>query len=152
VMFGVIVLSTNLVVSRSDPMSVVRVVAIVAAINVALNLALVPPFDEEGAAIAMLASEIVYVLLALRIAVPLAGGVEWLRTLGAPVVAGAAMALAMLPVSGSLAPALAVGAAAYLATFVAVESVVDPDDLRFVGNLVARRLPGTIGRAQAGSA
>jgi O-antigen/teichoic acid export membrane protein len=151
VMFGVIVMCTNLVVSRSDPMRVVRVVAVVAAVNLILNLALIPPFDEEGAAIAMLASEIVYVLLALRIAVPLAGGVDWLRTLGAPAVAGAVMALTMLPVSGSLAPALAVGSAAYLAAFVAVESVVDPGDLRFVGKLLKRRLPGRA-RAQARAA
>jgi hypothetical protein len=63
--------------------------------------------------------------------------VEWLRTLGAP-----AVACALMPVSGSLVPALAVGTAVYLAAFVAVEAVVDPGDLRFVGNLLARRLPG----------
>lgn len=152
VLFGVIVMSTNLVVSRSDPMRVVRVVAIVAVVNLALNAALIPPYDEEGAAIAMLASEILYVLLALRLAVPLAGGVQWRPTLAAPLAAGAVMTLAMLPVSGLLVPALVLGTAVYLAAFVAVESLVDPADLRFVANLVSSRLPGRSRAARAGSA
>ena len=152
VLYGVIVMCTNLVVSRSNPVRVVKVVAVVAVVNLGLNAALIPPYGEEGAAIAMLASEVVYVLLAVRLAVPLAGGVAWRRTLAAPAAAGAAMALAMLPLSSSLVLALVAGTVAYLAVFVAVESVVDPDDLRFVRNLLGRRLPGRRGAARAGSA
>jgi O-antigen/teichoic acid export membrane protein len=142
VLFGVIVMSTNLIVSRSDPMLVVKVVALVAIVNVALNLALIPSLEDEGAALAMLVSEVVYVGLALRIAVPLAGGLHWGSTLSAPLAAAAVMALVMLPLDGLLIVALAAGAITYAAAFAAVEAVVDPSDLRFVTSMAARLLPG----------
>jgi O-antigen/teichoic acid export membrane protein len=142
VFFGVIVMSTNLIVSRSDPMRVVRIVAAVAVVNLGLNAVLIPMWDAQGAAAAMLVADLIYVVLALRMAVPLAGGLEWLPTLAAPVAAGAAMAMVMLPLHGLLGAALAAGAVAYFAVFAAVDSVVDPNDLRFVKSMVARRLPG----------
>ena len=157
VLFGVIVMSTNLVVSRSDPMRVVKVVAAVAVVNLGLNVALIPSMEAEGAALAMLVSEVLYVGLALRLAVPLAGGVHWLPTLAAPAAAGAAMAAAMLPLDGTLGIALLAGAAAYAAVFAAVEALVDPSDLRFIAGLVcgaparAPRRAGGIGMS-AGSA
>jgi O-antigen/teichoic acid export membrane protein len=142
VLFGVIVMSTNLVVSRSNPMRVVKVVAAVAVVNLGLNVALIPSMEDEGAALAMLASEVLYVGLALRLAVPLAGGVRWLPTLAAPVAAGAAMAAAMLPLDDLLGLALLAGTAAYALVFTAIDSRIDPRDLQFVKGLVAGRLRG----------
>jgi O-antigen/teichoic acid export membrane protein len=149
VLFPLIVQSTNLVLSRANPMSVVRVVAIVAIVNVIANAALIPPLEDQGAALAMLISEVIYLGLALRLSLPLTGGVDWRSMLPAPLVAGAAMALVLWALSGTLVLALAAGTVAYLAVYAALDAIVAPGELKFVVGLVTRRGSGQTPEAES---
>jgi O-antigen/teichoic acid export membrane protein len=141
VLFGVMVLCSGLVLSRSRPRRMVYTVAIAAVVNIGLNLALIPSLEESGAALAMLLSLIVYVAIAFTQARIEVGPMNWVSMLAAPAVAGATMALPLLLLSGVWPLAIAVGVIVYVAVFVAVDRVVDPDDLKFVVDLVTRRLP-----------
>jgi len=62
-------------------------------------------------------------------------------TLAAPVAAGAGMAAAMWPLRDELVAALPVGAIVYAGVFLAIERLVNPEDLRFLADLLRRRLP-----------
>jgi O-antigen/teichoic acid export membrane protein len=141
VLFGVMVLCSGLVLSRSRPRRMVYTVAIAAVVNIGLNLALIPSLEESGAALAMLLSLIVYVAIAFTQARIEVGPMNWVSMLAAPAVAATAMAPPLLLLSGVWPVAIAVGAIVYVAVFMAVDRVVDPEDLKFVVDLVKRRLP-----------
>ena len=146
--WGAVVLAGSLVVSRQDPKRMLAVVAGVAAVNLALNLALIPPFGANGAAGAMLGSTIVYVLAATFMAVRAVGGVNWIQMIAPPLLGGLAMAVPMALLTGLLPLALVAGGAVYLAAYAATERLLSPDDLDFAVSMVKRRLGG--GRAAAG--
>jgi O-antigen/teichoic acid export membrane protein len=152
VLFGVMVLSNVLVLSREHPRRMVYTVAVAATINIGLNLALIPSLEEIGAAIAMLTSMVVYVIMANFMALLEVGRIDWLSTLAAPVGASAAMAVPLLLLGGSLPLAVLVGVPVYVLAYVAIESLVEPDDLAFVVDLVKKRLPGRGRRAEAAEA
>ena len=83
----------------------------------------------------------VYVAIALTLARIEVGPINWVSMLAAPGIAAAAMAVPVLLLSGVWPVAIAVGGIVYVAAFVAVDRVVDPDDLRFIVDLIKRRLP-----------
>jgi hypothetical protein len=88
----------------------------------------------------MLLSLIVYVAIALTQARIEVGPINWVSMLAAPSVAAVAMAVPLLLLSGVWPVAIAVGVSVYVAAYVAVDRVVDPDDMQFVIDLVTRRL------------
>jgi O-antigen/teichoic acid export membrane protein len=147
VMFGVVVLCGSLIVSRQDPMRMLVIVAAAGALNVALNLALIPPLGAEGAALAMLIAETAYLAAAATLAVREVGGVNALQTLAAPLAAGAAMGLVMWPLEGVLLVALAAGGLVYLALYALVDRWASPADLDFALGVVRRRLGARRGAA-----
>ena len=67
-LLGVVTMSVAVFVARADPRPMVRVTGLAAVINVVANLALIPPLEEEGAALAMLLTEVVYCALAVHLA------------------------------------------------------------------------------------
>jgi O-antigen/teichoic acid export membrane protein len=140
VTFGVVTLSVALYVSRRPPRPMVWVTAAMAVLNVVLNLALIPSLSDRGAAIAMSATEVVYALIALAVAVRLVGGVAWASMLGGPLVASVAMAAAAFAVRHQLVPALAVSLPVYALVLLGVERITSPGDLAFVNRLVRRGL------------
>jgi O-antigen/teichoic acid export membrane protein len=146
-LWGVMVLANVLVLSREHPRRMVYTVALAAVANLGLNLALIPPLGASGAALAMLGSTALYVVVAFWLALLEAGRIQWLSMLAAPVGAAAAMALPLLLVPGVWPLAAAAGVAVYLAVYAAIDRLVDPDDLRFVVGLIRRRLP--LGREAA---
>ncbi len=141
VMMGVVALTTALITSRLDPRRLLVGVAGVAAINLVLNLTLIPPLGATGAALAMLVSAAAFVGFTLVISVRTVGGVNWVSTLVAPLGAGLAMAAAIAVVGTPLALALAAGGAAYLVVYAALERAVSPRDFAFAISTVTRRLP-----------
>ena len=148
-LLGVVTLGSSLLVGRREPSVLVRLAAAAVGLNIALNLALIPPLADDGAALAMLITAAVFAGLVLRQAVITVGGVRW-RAMGAgPLAGGAAMGVAMLPLADSLALALAAGAAAYGLVLYAVERTLCPRDVEFLVGMVRRRLgagdPGTVG-------
>lgn len=138
VLLGVITLAASLFVSRQDPKAMVRVTAVMALLNVVLNLALIPSMDDTGAAIAMTVTVAMYCVASLWMAARAAGGVDWMPMLASPLLAGAACAIPMALLDDQLAAALAAGVAVYVAAFVLLERAIAPADLRFAGGLLRR--------------
>jgi len=141
VLFGLMVLASVLVLSRSNPRRMVYTVAVAAVVNIGLNFALIPVLGDVGAALAMLLSMVVYASIALWLAVLEVGRINWASMLAAPAIAASAMAVPLLLLEGLWPLAVLSGTVVYLGVYAAVDRFVDPDDLRFVVGLVRRRLP-----------
>jgi O-antigen/teichoic acid export membrane protein len=144
VILPLVALGSSLIISRRGPRVMLRVTGVMVVLNVILNALLIPSLEDQGAAIAMLATEAAFLVAALRLAVPEAGGVGWMRTLAAPVSAGMAMTVAVLALRASPVSALIAGLVAYGVVLVSVERVVSPADLRFVTGTVRRWLPSRL--------
>jgi O-antigen/teichoic acid export membrane protein len=142
VFMGVVTLANSLLISRDNPRRMVSLTAFMAVLNIVLNVVLIPPFKDAGAAAAMLITELVYAAWIMRMSSREVGGVSWLATAAGATVAGAAMTLVTLALSNSLWAALGLGGAVYLVVLVIVERVVDPVDVNFVTDMARRRLPG----------
>lgn len=140
-LLGVVTLGSSLLIGRREPRVLVRLAGGAVVINLALNLTLIPPFEDRGAAAAMLITALAFAGLVSFEAVRTVGGVHWVPMLAGPLAGGAAMAAAMLPLSGSLALAVAAGVAAYAIGLLVVERVVSPRDIAFVVAMLERRLP-----------
>ena len=140
VLIGLVTLSSSLIVSRRDPRTILVLSGAMTALNVGLNLALIPGLDERGAAIAMLATEVAFLVLALAMAVrTLATRLDWLTMCAAPLLAGAAMAGAAVALRGTPLLALLAGVAVYPLAFVIAERLISPGDLSFVADFLRRR-------------
>jgi O-antigen/teichoic acid export membrane protein len=140
VLIGVVTLANSLMLSRGHLRAMVSMTAAVAALNVALNLILIPLYSDAGAAAAMLITEVIYAAWITRISSRAAGGVRWLTTTAGAVLAGATMTGVTLALNGTMWLALTVGAAVYAVVLLGVERVVSPGDARFLAHLVRRRL------------
>ena len=138
VLVALVTMCTALVYYHGDPRAIFRITGVMVVLNVVLNLVLIPRYQATGAAAAMLATEIVFAFVVMRLSVDDVGGIQWTSLLTAPLAAGAAMGLVLFALSSTPAVALAVGLAAYAAVYLAVERIVSPDDLAFVRTLVRR--------------
>ena len=138
VLFGVMVLCNTVVLSRSHPRRMVYAVAVAAVANVGLNVALIPSLGGAGAALAMLLSMGLYVAIAFTLAMFEVGRIRLLSMLAAPALAAVAMVVPVLLLSGMWPLAVGSGAILYLAVYAAVDRLVDPDDFKFVVDLVKR--------------
>ena len=144
VLIGLVTLSTSLIVSRRSPTTMVWLSGGMTVLNIVLNVILIPGLHERGAAIAMLATEAAFLVLAFRMALTTIGAaVRWLPMTAAPLLAGALMVGVMLVLRHTPGAALAAGAAVYPLAFVAAERLISPDDLRFVREFARRRLRAT---------
>lgn len=141
VLAGTFALTSNLITSRRDPRELLRLVVVAAAVNLGLNLVLIPRLGARGAAVAMLASEVVLAGPALALAARAVGGVNWVAMTAAPLGAGVAMAAVTIPLAGSLPAALAAGGVVYVLAYAALERAVSPADLAFALSIVRARLP-----------
>lgn len=140
VLLSIVTLSSSLVISRAGPRAILRISGSMVALNVVLNLVLIPPFEASGAAAAMLVTELAFGALALRIAARQSGGLE-LRSMTAAVgLGGAAMLGTMLLLRGVPVAALAAGLAVYAVVFLILERSISPRDLDFARTLLRRRL------------
>lgn len=142
VLISIVSVASSLIVSREGPMALVWLTGSMTVLNVCLNLALIPPFEDSGAAVAMLVTEAVFVVLALRVARRAIDPLPWRAMLPATLGAGAAMGVACAALAGAPLVAGAVSLAVYGAVYVAIERVVSPSDLRFVIDLIRRPLAG----------
>lgn len=140
VMLCLVVLSSSLVIARRGPGAVARLTAVMVAVNVTLNLILIPAHADTGAAAAMLITELLFVAVAMRMATREVGGIAWVPTLAAPLIAGASMVAPMLVLQAVPALAFVAGLATYGLVFLLLERSISPGDLDFVRALVRRRL------------
>ena len=147
VVLGNVMLNSSLIASRLDPRSILRCFAAGFAVNVGLNVALIPPLGATGAALAMLGTELLLWAMMLRLVVPAVGAPPVLGTVGSAAVAGAAMAAVVAALHGVVLAALAAGAVVYPVVFWLVERRVAPADLA----VLAGMLPGRLGARLAAS-
>ncbi len=132
VLIGIVTLASSLIVSRRNPMVMVWATAGIVVVNVVLNVALIPIWDETGAAVAMLVSEVAFLCAVGPLAARTVGGVRWLPTIAGPLLAGAAMVGLLFLLDGVPLLAVAVGSVAYVAVLVLVERLVAPRDVELV--------------------
>jgi O-antigen/teichoic acid export membrane protein len=126
--------------SRENPRLMVKLTAAMAAMNIVLNLILIPPYGGGGAAAAMLVTELIYAIWILRMASRTVGGIRWLVTIAGTAIAGTGMVAVTLLLHGSLWLALFAGCAAYLMLLLSAERIFSPLDVQFVTQMVRRRL------------
>jgi O-antigen/teichoic acid export membrane protein len=140
---GVMYVTSSLIVSRGNPRRMVAITAGMVVVNVTANLLLIPAYDEEGAAAAMLVTELIAVPVALAIAARAVGGLRWGLLLGGPLGAGLAMAAVLLPLAGNPLAGLLAGIAVYAGAILALEHAIDPVDVRFIRRMLSQRLRAT---------
>jgi O-antigen/teichoic acid export membrane protein len=149
VLYGLLVLGNSLIVSRRDPKLLVGVIGAGALLNLVLNLALAPGLEENGAALAMLLSEILLAGAVLAIAIRTVDGIDAVPAIAAPGLAGLAMAGPLLVFQEPLWAAVLVAGASYVLAYVVVDRRVSPGDLELVRDMISRRIrprrqpPGT---------
>lgn len=139
VLLGVVVLTTAFVLARRDPRLLTRCFAAALALNIVLNLALVPGLGATGAALAMLATEALLVVLTLWLAAPEVGRLKVKGIVGACVVAGAAMAVVLVAAPGPLIVTLLLASVCYFAVLILVEHRAASQDLALVLGMVRSR-------------
>lgn len=140
VLLGVVTLTISLMVSRGQPGRTATLSGIMVAVNIALNLTLIPLFTVAGAATAMLATEVIFTAWIGYRAVKMVGHIEWTSMLVAPLVASVAMAAVAALLHSNLAAALVASSTAYLAVLLVVDWLISPRDVVFVAGMVRRRL------------
>ena len=140
VAMGLVTLTTSLVLSRGDPRRIVSLTGIMVVANIVLNFILIPLYGVAGAAIAMLATEVLLAASTARLARRTVGDISWMPTAIGSLSGGAAMTAVALALRHSLPAALVAGGAVYLLVLLAVEWLVSPLDVVFVANMVRRRL------------
>jgi len=122
----------------------VRIAAVAVGVNIALNLALIPLWQERGAAAAMLVTSALFAAILLAYAIREVGVARLGAMWSGPLAAGAVMAAVMWPLSDSLYAAMPAGAAVYLGVLFVVERALNPADVEFILSMLRRRLrPGT---------
>ncbi|GAC1318372.1 MAG: hypothetical protein NVSMB25_07760 [Thermoleophilaceae bacterium] len=140
-LLGIIQLAMTLITGRRDAVIVVRITVLAVAVNIALNLILIPILHDRGAAIAMLVTAVVFVVALASAVKGTIGKINWRAAALSPIVAGAAMVAPLVVLRGSLLAATLAGTAIYAAVLLIVELARDPVDVRFVASMLRRRLP-----------
>ena len=137
-LFGAAFLAADVLLS-AGPTGTVLVGSIGAlAVNLGLNLVLIPRYGPTGAAMATSASYAVELALLYPPACRRVGRPTLVRPL-LPVVAGSALLAGVLLLPLPLSPALAAGAVGYLAVWYALARRLDPEQVRVLRGLTARR-------------
>jgi O-antigen/teichoic acid export membrane protein len=141
VFFGINEFAAMALIARDRPFTFTRLLVVALVVNVAANLILIPPLGATGAALAALASGVLLAVLGLVFLRVELGPIRLLRSFAGPLVAGGAMALAMVATGQHLVVSLVAGAVAYALVLIAFERVVFRDDFELFASLARRRGP-----------
>jgi O-antigen/teichoic acid export membrane protein len=136
-LIGIVVLCSTFIVSRGPSRALVVLTGSITALNIALNFALIPDLDQDGAATAMLVSEGLFAIGGLIIADRQLGGFGWLNALLGPVIAAAVMFGVAVAAPGPAVVAAALAMIVYAVVFLGFERTFSPDDFRFVRGLMS---------------
>jgi O-antigen/teichoic acid export membrane protein len=112
--------------------------AAVLALNVSLNLILIPAMSLRGAAIAMAVSQLVLTALMLRLVAEVTASFSFLRIFGACAAGSAMMALVAVTLGSGLL-SLFISAVLYAVVFFAIEWRLHRDDLLLFSRALGRR-------------
>ena len=109
--------------------------------NIVANFATIPRYGMTAAAINTAVTEVLLFLAMGVLAQRVTGGLNWVRMLGGPLVAGAVTAGLMLVLRDSLAAAAIAGVVGYLVALVAFERLAYPQDLGAVTRFLRGKVP-----------
>jgi O-antigen/teichoic acid export membrane protein len=143
-LMSLVTLSVALLVSQANARQVVFPAAMMAGLNIVLNLILIPIYSDTGAAAAMLATEVAYVAWMMVRTRGVIGAVQWRPMLTGGFVAGTAMAATMVLLRSNALAAFLAGGLVYVSVLLTVERIVNPLDVSFAVTMVRRRLPGRL--------
>ncbi|MDO9407675.1 flippase [Patulibacter sp.] len=135
---GAFTMTCNVLAALGRQRAVVAGLLVGAACNAGLNLALVPPHAEDGAALAMSLSMALTAGLLFVLARRATGPVLVVRATAGPLVASAAAVAAVLALGDALA-VLPVAMAVYAGVLVLAERSLFPADFRAVRQVLVRR-------------
>ena len=139
VLYGVNWFASSLLIARHRPGSMARAMGLVLALNIGLNIALIPPFGAPGAAAAAAASGLVLAAYSIRRVSRLVGRITLARTFGGPLAAAAVLCAIGLAPGLPFAVAAPLAAIAFVAVLWGFERIVFPDDLELVVGMVRAR-------------
>jgi O-antigen/teichoic acid export membrane protein len=137
-LYGVSYLSSYLLIAQSRTMLVGWVTAAVALLNVALNLALIPRYSFDGAAVTTSITEAANAILLVGFCLRETGRISVFRVGLGPVVGCIGIA-GVVAVLGAGLASLAIAAALYLLLVAATEHLRHPEDLHVALALLQRR-------------
>jgi O-antigen/teichoic acid export membrane protein len=150
-LYGFSHLGLYVLIGQGRQRSVPWITACVAALNLSLNLVLIPRFSIDAAAFATSVSELVLATLLTGAALRVTGPVHVARIVSGPLAGVVAMAATAL-VGGTGLGGLALALIAYAIVVVMVERRLYPGDLRLLAHLLRRQrmVSGEPGAAEAG--
>jgi O-antigen/teichoic acid export membrane protein len=131
VLYGVNALGSMSLIARYRPSTYAKLLVPVIAINVVLNLILIPAYGAEGAAIAALTSGVLLAALALWQAHTVIGAINFAAALVGPLLAGAAMAAVALVLHAPWPVEAVVAGLAYACVLCTYERLRHPEDAGF---------------------
>ena len=143
--FGINEFAAMGLVARDRPGMFTRSLILMIVLNVALNLALIPPLGATGAALAALVSGVALAALGQVFVGRAVGRVRPVRSFLTPVLAGGAMALAIVATGQRLVFGVLAGSLAYILTLLTAERLLFPFDFARFQGLLRRRVWGGAG-------
>jgi O-antigen/teichoic acid export membrane protein len=136
---GIMHVAALLLVAQNRQLLMAAIQGVVAVLNIAANVALIPVLSLEGAAISALGSQVLLGVLFLVYGARTAGGVDLGRVLAGPGIAGALAAGTMFVLRDELLLAIAAGGLVYAAVLAAFERLAYPDDAQAIADFLRRR-------------
>jgi O-antigen/teichoic acid export membrane protein len=137
-LFAVAYYGVEALLSQERSIEMVVTAGAATAVNIVLNLALVPSLAGTGAAAATTASYLVESAVAMALCRPITGRVSIWRPLLAPAVAGLAMATMMAAVRLQLMVEVVLAGATYVLVWLPVVHRAAPEQLRVLASLLRR--------------
>ena len=129
-----------LILARNKQRWLAVVYGAMAVENIAANLATIPSYGMIAAAVNTTVTEILLFLSLAVLVQRVTHGLDWLRLLGGPVLAGAVAAALMLALRDHFPVAVVVGTVGYFVTLGAFEWFVYPQDIRAVARFMRRKV------------
>jgi len=138
-LYPVAYVAASLLVSQHRQRAMMIVYGLVALENILANFVLIPWLSLDGAALGTSLSQLLVTVALIVVAQQAAGGIQWARVAGGPILATLAATVGMVLLRDEFAAAVAAGAVLYLAVLFAFERLRFPDDARAVLDLLPRR-------------
>jgi O-antigen/teichoic acid export membrane protein len=138
-LFAVAYYGVAALLSQERSIGMVTTAGTATAVNIGLNLALVPSLAGTGAAVATTLSYLVESVVVLALCRPVTGRVRIGRPLLAPAVAGLAMAMVLALLQLQVVIEVVLSGAAYLLMWFPVVRRAAPEQLEVLASLVRRR-------------
>ena len=139
VLYGINFFASTILVARGRPGGFTRAALAIIAQNIVFNLILIPMYGASGAAFNAVLSGVLLAALAVRQVGLITRPIGPVRAFAGPLLAGAAMAGAVLAAGLPLIPSAVLGAVVYLATLAALERLLHPDDVQLAVSIARNR-------------